>query len=314
MDALNRIERRLKLHDLKVIATVARVGSMGKAAAILNTSQPAISRSIAELEHALGARLFERDRQGVRPTEYGHAFLDCGIAVFDALHEGIKTIEFLADPTVGEVRIGSSSPMTAYLLPTVINHLARRYAGISIHVTEMATIAQQYSELRERNVDLVVGRIAPSSEEDIRTEILFYDRTYVVAGSRSRWARRRKIRLSELADERWGLPPVDTVVGTNVADAFRKSGVKFPPKGAATGSIQLVSSLAETGPVLAILPGAVLHFAGRRRSLRPLKLDFQIPPWPVGIMILKKRPLRPVVELFVEQLRKTTVPLAKLLP
>ena len=110
MDALNWIERRLKLHDFKVVETVVRLGSMGQAAAALNTSQPAISRAIADLEHALGVRLLERDRRGAKPTEYGYALLNCGVAMFDALREGIKTIEFLGDPSVGEIKIGCTSP------------------------------------------------------------------------------------------------------------------------------------------------------------------------------------------------------------
>jgi len=310
MDALSRIERRLKLHDLKVVATVVRLGSMGKAAASLNTSQPAISRSIADLEHALGVRLLERDRRGVRPTDYGRALLDCGVAVFDALREGVKTIEFLGDPTVGEVRIGSTSPITAHLLPSVFNDLGRRHPGISIHVTEVTRIAQQYRELRERTVDLIIGRIAQSAEADIDTEVLFYDRTYVVAGSRSTWSRRRKVQLSELGAERWALPPLDSVVGESIARAFRRRDLNFPPKGAITGSIQLISSLAESGSFLTFLPEAVLHFAKGRR-LRTLNVDLQIPPWPVGIMRLKKRQLRPVAQLVIEQIRKTTAPLAK---
>jgi DNA-binding transcriptional LysR family regulator len=310
MDAPDKIERRLKLRDLTVMAAVVRLGSMGKAAAALNTSQPAISRSIAELEQILGVRLLERDRRGVRPTEYGLALLRCHTAVFDTLREGLKNIESLADPTVGEVRIGSFSPMTADLLPTVLEHLARKYSGISIHVTEMPTTAQQYQELRERNVDLVLGRIAQSSEDDIDTEVLFHDRIYVAAGPRSPWTRRRKIQWSELADERWGLPPLDSFVGAAVAGVFRKYRVPFPPKGVVTGSIQLISSMAEIGSMVLVLPASVLHFAEGRRSIRPINLDFQMPQWPVGIVTLKNRQLRPVVRLVIEQIRKTTGPLA----
>jgi DNA-binding transcriptional LysR family regulator len=174
----------------------------------------------------------------------------------------------------------------------------------------MPTTAQQYRELRERNVDLVLGRIAQSSEDDIGTEVLFQDRIYFVADSHSPWIRRRKIRLSELAHERWGMPPLDSPVGVSVADIFRKCGVTFPPKGVVTGSIQLVSSLAEMGSTLSVLPGSVLHFAEGRRSIRPIKVDVQMPQWSVGIMTLKSRPLRPVVRLVIEQLRKSTAPLA----
>src|SRR6266852_178234 len=109
MQLSDRIGRRMKLQDLHVLMTVMQAGSMGKAAQRLNISQPAISRSIAELEHAVGVRLLDRHRQGIEPTEYGRALLDCGVAVFDDLRQGVKNIEFLADPAAGEVRIGSSA-------------------------------------------------------------------------------------------------------------------------------------------------------------------------------------------------------------
>src|SRR6266436_3739544 len=83
MQLSDRIGCRMKLHDLHVLMAVVQAGSMSKAAAFLNTGQPAISRSIAELEHLLGVRLLDRSRQGVRPTYYGRAFLDAGTAVFD---------------------------------------------------------------------------------------------------------------------------------------------------------------------------------------------------------------------------------------
>src|SRR5438128_3589015 len=108
MQLSDRIGSRMKLQDLHVLMTVVQAGSMGKAARILNTTQPNVSRSIAELEHALGVRLLDRHRQGVEPTEYGRALLDCGVAVFDQLRQGVKNIEHLADPTAGELRIGTT--------------------------------------------------------------------------------------------------------------------------------------------------------------------------------------------------------------
>ena len=75
MQFSDRIGRRMKLHDLHVLMSVVQAGSMGKAAALLNTTQSAISRSIADLEHAIGARLLDRNPQGVEPTQYGSALL-----------------------------------------------------------------------------------------------------------------------------------------------------------------------------------------------------------------------------------------------
>ena len=98
MQLKDRIGRRLKLQDLHILMTVVQAGSMGKAARHLNTSQPNISKSIADLERALGVRLLDRHRQGIEPTEYGRALLDGGTAVFDELRQTVKNIEFLADP------------------------------------------------------------------------------------------------------------------------------------------------------------------------------------------------------------------------
>ena len=108
MQLSDRVGNRMKLQDLHVLMTVVQAGGMGKAAQILNTTQPNISRSIGELEQALGVRLLDRHRQGIEPTEYGRALLDCGAAVFDDLRQGVKNIAFLADPTAGELRIGGS--------------------------------------------------------------------------------------------------------------------------------------------------------------------------------------------------------------
>src|SRR6266853_2478945 len=123
MQLSDRIGRRMKLQDLHVLMTVVQAGSMGKAAQRLNTVQPAISRSIADLEQALGVRLLDRHRQGVEPTEYGRVLLDGGVAVFDELRQTVKNIEFLADPTVGEVRIGCTPALAASFASAVVERL-----------------------------------------------------------------------------------------------------------------------------------------------------------------------------------------------
>src|SRR4051794_13352018 len=127
MQVSDRIGRRMKLHDLHVLMAVVQAGSMNKAAALLNTGQPAISRSIAELEHTIGVRLVDRNPQGVEPTQYGRALLDGGVAVFDDLRQAVKNIEFLADPTAGGGR-GASNPFPAARLVFAVRpHVSPRY-------------------------------------------------------------------------------------------------------------------------------------------------------------------------------------------
>src|SRR5262245_56781852 len=96
MDPTDRIERRLNLHDVRVLISVVEAGSMHKAAARLRTSQPAISRAIADLEHSVGVKLLERSPSGIQPTQYGLVLVKRGVAAFDEFKQGLKDIQFLA--------------------------------------------------------------------------------------------------------------------------------------------------------------------------------------------------------------------------
>ena len=160
MQLSDRVGRRMKLHDLHVLLAVVQAGSMSRAAQLLNTTQPAVSRSIADLEHTVGVRLLDRSRQGVEPTEYGRALLDGGVAMFDELRQAVKNIEFLADPTAGEVRIAAHDPIIVGVLPALLDRLRRKYPGVSVQVTPVTASPQQYRDLRERKVDLFLGRMA----------------------------------------------------------------------------------------------------------------------------------------------------------
>ena len=105
----DRVRHRLKLRDVDILVAVIQTGSMGKAASVLNMSQPAVSKAIAYLEHTLGVRLLDRSRQGVEPTPYGRALIKRGVAIFDELRQGVQDIASLTDPTVGEIRMGGAN-------------------------------------------------------------------------------------------------------------------------------------------------------------------------------------------------------------
>src|SRR5215203_7231941 len=127
MQFTDRVARRMKLRDLQVLAAVVQAGSMNKAAAVLNMTQPAVSRSIAELERTVGVSLLDRNARGVEPTAYGRALLNGGTAAFDDLRQAVKNIEYLADPTAGEVQIGCNPFLAANLVSAVVHRLSRRY-------------------------------------------------------------------------------------------------------------------------------------------------------------------------------------------
>jgi len=311
MELSDRIGRRLRLHDLHVFMAVVQAGSMNKAAMLLNTGQSAISRSIADLEGAIGVRLLDRSPQGVAPTEYGRALLSGGAAMFDDLRQAVKKIEHLSDPAAGEVRVGSIIPLAASFVYAVIDRLSRRHPRI---VFDLVITAQDalHRELSERNVDLLVAwKTGPDADERLAFEFLYDDSYVVVAGEQNPWTRRRKVKLAELVSESWTLPPPNSVLGAAIVEAFRVSGLPQPRASVVTMPGEVRTKLLATGRFLSIFPASALKFTTERPKLQILPVALPLARLPVGIVTLKNRTLSPVAQLFIEHAREVAKPLAK---
>jgi DNA-binding transcriptional LysR family regulator len=300
----SRIGGRVKLRDLHILLAVVEWRSISKAARHLAISHPVVSKSISDIEHTLGVRLLDRSPRGVEPTTYGRALLDCGTAVFDELQQCMKRIELLSDPTAGELRIGSTEPLMAGLVPAIIERLTSLYPRIVFHAMQ-GDIPLLERALRERSVDVVVGRtLHPTLDDDFDSEVLFDERLLVVAGKQSRWSHRRKINLAELMDEPWIIIPFDSIPGALVADAFRASGMDVPRASVLTHSIPLRNSLLAGGRFLSVFASSMLHFSANHLSVKVLPVALPIKSRPVGVTTLKNRTQSPLVHLFTECARE----------
>jgi len=311
MDNTDRIERRLKLHDVRVLMSVVQAGSMTKAAERLGTAQPALSRSIAELEHALGVRLLDRGPRGVEPTAYGRALIKRGVAVFDELRQGVKDIEFLADPTAGELRIGAGESIAAGPILVAIDRLSRQYPRISIHVAT-GNLERLCDELIQRNIEIAIIRISgPIVDRQLIVERLFEDSYVVAAGAQNPWTRRRRVQLADLVNEPWVLRPFDMLPGAFIAQVFRASGLPPPTAAVFTLSINMHNRLLATGRYLGVLPSFSLRLPGAHPSLKALPLELPGTRQPTGIITVKNRTLSPLAQLFLDRLRSIVKPLMK---
>jgi DNA-binding transcriptional LysR family regulator len=312
MGLQERVSHRLKLRDLRLLLALDEWGSMAKAAAHLNLTQSAVSKAIAELEHTFGVRLFDRTPKGIDPTPYGRALLKGGAAVFDELRQSVNAIEHLADPTAGELRLGCTEPMSWGIVPTIINQLVRQHPGLIFRVMQADPAALRYRELRERKIDLAIGRIAgPIPGDDVDAEILYNEKVLVVAGVQSRWARRRTVKLADLVDEPWSLPTPDSFARSLLTEAFQASGLPPPRVNAETFSIPLHNALLASGNFLGVLPRSLMWFGAELLSLKVLPIELPVRPGPVGIVTLKGRTLSPVAQLFIDRARDVTKHLAK---
>jgi DNA-binding transcriptional LysR family regulator len=307
----DRIGRRLKLRDLHILLAVAQCGSMAKAADQLSVSHPVVSKAISDLEHTLGVRLLDRNPQGAEPTIYGRALLDRGLIAFDELRQAVKHIEFLADPTAGEVRIGTTIALAVSFVSAVIDRLSRRHSRIVVHLLA-GELGMTYRALEERNVDLVIAQVfAPIVEQHMHAEVLYDDPLVIAAGAQNPWTRRRKIKLTDLMNEIWTLAPPDTLFGSVAAEAFRASGFALPNATVITSSVPVRNALLATGRFLTVVPSSLFRFASKNPALKVLPVDLPTTRRPIGAITLKNRTVSPVAQLFIECAREVAKPLVK---
>jgi DNA-binding transcriptional LysR family regulator len=294
----------MKLHDLHVLMAVVQAGSMNKAAARLNTRQSAISRSVADLERTIGVRLLDRNPQGVEPTEYGRALLDGGAAMFDDLRQAVKKIEFLVDPSAGEVRIGCSAFLATSFVSVAVDRLSLRYPRIVFQIVSTQAEAL-HRGLSERNFDLVITqRLGPFSDEQLEFETLYDDSFVVLAGAQNPWARRRSIELADLMNEKWVLPPPESVLAPICREAFRANGLDYPRAAVFAIPSEMRISLAATGRFITIVLASILRFSTRRTELKMLPVKPPLGRMPIGVATLRNRTLGPAAHLFMQHARE----------
>jgi DNA-binding transcriptional LysR family regulator len=304
MDWADRIGRRIKLRDLHILLAVAECGSMAKASSQLSVSHPVISKTILTLERTLGVRLFDRSSQGVELTTHGAALLNCGVTVFNEMRQGLKLLESLSDPSSGELRIGCPEITMAGLLPAIVERVFQQYPRIRLHVVLAQTAMHQFQELRERNIDLLIGRVSRElSAEDLTSDLLFDEPFLTVAGTNSKLARRRHVALEELMSEAWVLPPYNSVPGSLILQMFRVSKLQPPRPSITTLSGQLTATLIASGRFVGVLPASVAHFH-RRAGLKILPLKLPALHLAASIVTVKDRTLSPSAKLFIDCARE----------
>jgi DNA-binding transcriptional LysR family regulator len=297
------IGQRLKLQHLKIVMAVAEWGSMQQAAKRLSISQPVVSKTIAELEDVFGVRLFDRSPQGVEPTHYGRALLKHSVAVFDELRTSVEEIRFLADPTAGQLRVGSTEPLLAGFGLAVMERMWQQHPLIDFRVVEAGSSVLLTRELPERHIDLALVPLAGTAvPDDQQAAILLQDRLRIVVGTKSPWARRRKVTLAELAGEPWCV--ARSAIGALVTEAFGASGLPAPRIAVTTTSAHLLFQLLESGRYVGHFGERLLHFYTNRFALKTLPVELPAKPFSVGVVTLKNRTMSPVAQLFIDCARE----------
>jgi DNA-binding transcriptional LysR family regulator len=270
-----------------------------------------VSQAIADLEAAVGARLFDRSTQGVVLTNFGEVLLRSGLEAFDALRQGVRSIEFLSTPGAGDVWVGCPESLLLGYVPAVIQRLAKVHPKIVGHVALSDPAAGGFQPLRERRLDVMIGRwSSPRTDDDLLAETLLEDSFTVVTGAASPWALRKKVELAELLDEPWIYGEPGNVIQARISEVILARCGRLPRVGVYTVAMSLRLELLASGSYISCIPSSVYRYGAQGRPIKALPIDMGLKV-PIAMISLKQRTLSPAAQVFIECARQVAQEMAR---
>ncbi|MGK5550370.1 LysR substrate-binding domain-containing protein [Actinomadura kijaniata] len=301
MRAIDLLNGRLKLRHLVLVVAIADQGSVLRAAEHLHLAQPAVTRSLREVEHILGVELFTRGPRGVTPTLFGEAFVEHARAVLAELRRAGERITGLADAEVGTVTIGTLLAGSNVLLPRAIAALKQDRPGITVIVQE-ATFDAQVPRLLDGEIDLILGRLNPIDDMRGLRQITLYSEPVRLVARKGHPARGRAgLELADLLAYPWVLPLEQTALRRELEQVFRAAGLRLPTDLVECTSILTVRTLVQDTDMIAALPELV---ARTDEQIAPLPVPLDPVRRQVGVTLPDQRPLTPSAQLMLDHLRE----------
>ena len=291
----------MKLSQLRDFLAVAEQGSLRAAARELGIAQPAITRSIRELERELGATLFERQTRGVVPTPMGNAFLRRAKGVSNELLRAREELDQMRGVLHGNIRVALSMVPHMALLPYALRQFRAKYPEVHLDLLDAVfpTIA---SGIADGTVDCYIGPPPERLPEGLSTEKLF-ENMRVIVGRKGHPLSRAKS-LKELAKAEWISTSITSEAVHELAPLFEKHRLA-PPKIAlqAHSALTLMVSLINSD-LLAMLPQQWMHFPPTKDVLQVINVTDRLPAPPICIIQRVGMPLTPAAEHFCDLIRR----------
>ena len=295
----------MELRQLRHFEEIVRCASFGQAADKLNITQPALSKSMRNLEASLGVQLLERHPSGVTPTDYGRVFLEYAALVTSELGRAVEELAALKGQGRGIVRVGAGTTLMKYLLPQAVRRFMAQDAAGSVNVRQ-GLKDDLRALLRRGDIDVMVGSVDPdAADADLRHEPVLEDRIAIVCDASHPLATMPgPLGVAALAGYQWVLPESGEPEGERLARAFRAAGIDGPRVAVRTSSSIFMAALLKDGPYLSYLPRALIAMDPDYAHLAVLALDVDV--WPrvvVGVTYRRRGVMLAPTRRFINRLK-----------
>ena len=259
-----------RLPGLRHFVEVARLGSFRAAAEKLHVAPSAVSKQIKNLELSLEVELFSRDRgrKGLELTEAGEILLYRCASVLNELSIATDEIGQLQGLQRGHLRLGVNEVLASDLLPGILRDMNRNHPNLmfTIFVENTPEILRR---MHEGDIDIALGYNFPSSP-DLETLATLHRRTYVITAMDHPMARMRRIRLEDIAGERFIFPHHSIGLHQMLQDALVRNNVDVQEV-LSTNSFSLLRQTVEDGMGISIVIGRFLQY--KRENIAFIELE-----------------------------------------
>lgn len=273
----------ISLRQLQVFLAVADSGGFTRAAQTLNVSQPAVTKTIRDMEAALGVTLFERLPRGCLLTDAGEVLARHGRSITAELRQADNELAAVAGPGTGSLKVGTPPIGAVDYVPRAILRTLAAFPGLSVSIFENL-YAELLPALREGDLDVVFGPLAGDAREGFSTEVLFHDDFSIVARAHHPLAAKASVDFTDLAQYDWVLPPKGVPPRRLYEGVIRAAGYDPPQYGIETSSTAAIRAILLESDRVTLLPRSVLRTDIDNGLIAVLPIELRGSARPIGLM------------------------------
>ncbi|EDI3331818.1 LysR family transcriptional regulator [Salmonella enterica subsp. enterica serovar Newport] len=304
MEKNGLFSQRIRLRHLHIFVAVAQQGTLGRAAETLNLSQPALSKTLNELEQLTGTRLFERGRLGAQLTVPGEQFLTHAVKVLDALNTAGQALNRKEDASADVVRVGALPTAALGILPAAIGRFHQQQKSTSLQVATMNN-TMLLAGLKSGEIDLGIGRMSdPELMGGLNYELLFLESLKLVVRP-GHPLLQETITLSRVMEWPVVVSPKGTVPRQNAEALLQSQGCKMPAGCIETLSASLSRQLTVDYDYVWFVPSGAVKEDLRQATLVSLPVPTQSAGEPIGILTRVDIPLSTGAQMLIAAIRKS---------
>jgi LysR family pca operon transcriptional activator len=293
----------LRLRQFRAVLAIAEQGSLLRAARALGTSQPAVTKVLREVEAAVGMPLFDRLPRGVRPNDYGRAFIARARRVLAEVERVGDDLGRVADGQAGTLVVGALPSAASGLMPGSLARFRRAHSGMVVRVVHGRS-DQLLPQLEAGSLDLVVGRLyEPQAPDDFRREVLYDEPISILCRAGHPVLKKTSPSPADIAAFDLLLPSLEQRVGQDVERAIAALGLDPARPPLRSTSISFIREMLLGGDSLAILSRMMLAGDLLRKTVRIVPLAMPAPSRPAGVITHRHRRHAPALDALVKSLR-----------